>query len=296
MAADRRLRNFRAGALVLLLAFALALASCAEAPRPAPTEVVALARAALPSDPADAAWRDAPAFPAALLLQDMVEPRLLEASTPEVRVQAMTDGARIAFRLVWSDSTANDLPGIARFADACAVQLPTSPGPDLPAPQMGENGRTVAITYWSAFWQSAVDGRPDSISALYPNARVDHYPFEAPSLAPGSTEQEAMAKRYAPARALGNPMARPPGREPVQDLIAHGPGTLAPAPESSPASHAAGRWARGEWQVVLTRALPEPLGAGKRSQVAFAVWEGAHDEVGARKMRSAWIPLSVEAS
>ena len=31
------------------------------------------------------------------------------------------------------------------------------------------------------------------------------------------------------------------------------------------------------------------------SQVAFAVWQGAHGEVGARKMRSAWIPLALEA-
>jgi hypothetical protein len=27
------------------------------------------------------------------------------------------------------------------------------------------------------------------------------------------------------------------------------------------------------------------------SQIAFAVWEGAHTEVGARKMRTGWVPL-----
>lgn len=278
---------------IALLALATWAASCAKAPAPTPTEVVALERASLASDPDDAAWKDAPAYPAPLILQDMVEPRLLEASTPEVRVQAMTDGRRVAFLLTWPDSTKNDLPGVAKFADACAVQLPMSPGPDLPAPQMGEHGRSVAITYWSAFWQSASDGRPDSITALYPAARVDHYPFEAPSLTPGSDEQKAMALRYAPARAVGNTSARPIG-SPVQDLIAEGPGTLTPLPKTE--SQGGGSWEEGVWRVVLVRSLPERLADKKRTQVAFAIWDGAQREAGARKMRSAWIPLSVSAS
>ncbi|MFN0152513.1 MAG: ethylbenzene dehydrogenase-related protein [bacterium] len=283
----------RAAALVSVLAPMSLLTSCGKAPAPAATEVVALERSALPSDPNDAAWADAPTFAAALIVQDMVEPRLMNASTTQVRVQAITDGRQIAFRLAWSDSTNNDLPGAARFADACAVQLPVAQGPDLPAPQMGEAGRRVEITYWSAFWQAAVNGRPDSISALYPDARVDHYPFEAAALAPGSEEQRAMELRYAPARALGNPMARPlPGEAPVQDLIAEGPGTLTPAPVTR--SRGAAKWAGGEWRVVLTRALPWTISPSERSQVAFAVWDGAHQEAGARKMRSVWIPLSVQ--
>jgi len=282
-----------AAAVASVLVPASLLSSCGKRPAPAATEVIALERGALPSGPSDAAWNDAPTFAATLILQDMVEPRLMTASTPQVRVQAITDGSEIAFRLAWSDSTHDDLPGAARFADACAVQLPSARGPDLPAPQMGESGRRVEITYWSAFWQAAVDGRPDSISALYPGARVDHYPFDAPSLAPGSEEQAAMALRYAPARSLRNPMARPlPGEAPVQDLIAEGPGTLTPAPVTR--SRGAAEWAGGEWRVVLTRALPEPISTAERSQVAFAVWDGAHQEAGARKMRSIWIPLSVQ--
>ncbi len=282
-----------AATLVSVLAPMSLLTSCGKSPAPSVTEVVALERSALPSDPNDAAWADAPVYTATLIVQDMVEPRLMKASTPQVRVQAITDGSQISFRLAWSDSTNNDLPGAARFADACAVQLPVAHGSDLPAPQMGESGRRVEITYWSAFWQAAVNGRPDSISALYPGARVDHYPFEAASLVPGSEEQRAMALRYAPARALRNPMARPlPGEAPVQDLIAEGPGTLTPAPVTR--SRGTAQWATGEWRVVLTRALPETISPTERSQVAFAVWDGAHQEAGARKMRSVWIPLSVQ--
>ncbi len=118
------------------------------------------------------------------------------------------------------------LPG--NFTDACAVQLPAKVEADLPAPQMGEDGRAVEIVYWSASWQASVNGRPDNIQAMYPRAAVDHYPFQAPSLKEGSVEQQEMANRYAPAHALGNNMAGP-RTQPVQDLIAEGPGTLRPA-------------------------------------------------------------------
>jgi hypothetical protein len=267
------------------------LAGCTPPPRAPATEVVAVRRAALPSDPADATWRDAPVFFAPLLLQDMVEPRLLEASTDKVQVRAITDGTRIAFRLEWADATNNDLPGLGRFADACAVQLPERIEADVPAPQMGESGRPVQITYWRASWQSAVDGRPDTIKALFPNATVDHYPFDAPALQPGSDLQREMAQRYAPARALGNDMAGPRQR-PVQDLIAEGPGTIRPAAET----RSEGRGVRGEhgWSVVLARPLPSGLEPGRRTQVAFAVWQGAHQEAGSRKMRSVWVPLTIE--
>jgi DMSO reductase family type II enzyme heme b subunit len=89
-------------------------------------------------------------------------------------------------------------------------------------------------------------------------------------------------------------MARPQGGRPVQDLIAEGPGTLAPAPAEE--SSGSGLWDRGEWVVVLERPLPLPLPPAGRTQVAFAVWDGAHAEAGARKMRSVWIPLSVQPS
>jgi hypothetical protein len=252
---------------------------------------VAEGSAALPEHPGDPAWKDAPAYTAGLVLQDLVEPRLLVPSTTQLQVQAMTDGGRIAFRLAWSDSTQDDLPGASRFSDACAVQLPARSGPNLPAPQMGEPGGPVEVTYWSAAWQARVDGRPDSIQALYPNASVDHYPFEAPPLGAGTPEQAAAAERYAPARAAGR-IEPPPGR-PVQDLVAEGPGTLTPMPETR--ANGTGLWAKNSWQVVLVRPLPDGLRGEARAQVAFAVWNGARREVGARKMRSVWIPLALEA-
>jgi len=278
----------RTGASVGLVLVAL-VAGCAKKQPPALTEVVAQRVAALPASPDDPAWKNVPAFTAPLILQDMVEPRLLVASTPSVDVQALTDGSQVSFRLTWTDSTMNDLPGAARFMDACAVQLPSLAGANVPAPQMGETGGRVEMTYWSAAWQADVDGRPDSIQALYPNAAVDHYPFDAASLPRGSAEQLAMEKRYAPARNAKR--IEHPADRPVQDLIAEGPGTITPVEETR--SSGRGRWTGMKWGVVITRPLPTALAGQPRTQVAFAVWNGAKEEVGARKMRSVWIPMSV---
>ncbi len=285
------MRSSMRGLLIIALAVLVSVA-CQKAPPTSPAEVAAVTRPAVPSDPEDATWRDAPVHVAPLLLQDMVEPRLLKASTADVHVRAITDGTRIAFRLDWKDATKDDLPGAARFTDACAVQLPAKVFADVPAPQMGERGRPVEITFWRASWQATVDGRADSIKDLYSGATVDHYPFQAPSLEKGSPAQREMEARYAPARALGNRMGGP-RQKPVEDLIAEGPGTITPAPAGS--SDGRGKRTADGWSVLIARSLPEGLGPGKRSQVAFAIWQGSQQEAGARKMRTGWIPLVVEA-
>ncbi|MGC8762706.1 MAG: ethylbenzene dehydrogenase-related protein [Acidobacteriota bacterium] len=191
----------------------------------------------------------------------------------------------------WDDPTIDNLPGAARFSDACAVQMPEEAAADLPAPQMGEAGRRVAITYWRASWQSEAEGRGDTIRDLYPNASVDHYPFEAPPLGKNPAAQREETLRYAPAKALGNAME---GRSlpPVQDLLAEGPGSLTPAPVQG--SRGQGIRTKTGWAVVLVRKLPGGTVAGSRKQVAFAVWQGSEQEVGSRKMRTGWISLSLE--
>jgi hypothetical protein len=203
-------------------------------------------------------------------------------------VRAVTNGSEIAFRLEWADENRSDTPGPGRMVDACAVQIPQSLGKEPPDPQMGMAGRAVQVTYWRADWQAAVEGRGDTIRDLYPNAAIDHYPFEAKSLEPGSPAQKEMALRYAPARTLGN-VRSGPRTQPVEDLIASGPGTLSPGP--SLGSSGQGRHGESLWSVVIRRPLPEGLARGQRTQVAFAVWQGSRQEAGARKMRTGWIPL-----
>ncbi len=275
--------------LLLLIGVSLfGTTACRQPSPPPPTEVVLSSAATLPLDPTDAAWRDAPEYSAVLVLQDLVEPRQLKATTTAVRARAITDGSEVVFRLEWDDPTPDDLPGAARFSDACAVQVPQRSEVNLLAPQMGEPGRPVEIAYWNAAWQARVDGRGDSIKDLYPNASIDHYPFEADSLQNDPSAQQAMALRYAPARAVGNPVAGPPPT-PVQDLIAEGPGTLTPAPSSR--SHGQGVRTANGWAVVIARSMPAAAAAAPL-QIAFAVWDGSQEEVGARKMRTGWIPMT----
>jgi len=275
----------------VLLIVLLALAGCSRGPELVP-EVVALKTGKLPASPDDSAWDRAPEHVARLLLQDLVEPRQMKATTQEVRVRALSDGAQVAFRLTWADDNSSDAPGPAKMVDACAVQIPAQLSPEPPAPQMGDDKGLVQVTYWRADWQAAVNGRGDSIKDLYPNAVVDHYPFDAQSLEKGSDAQKEMAQRYAPARALGNLRAGP-REKPVEDLVANGPGTLSPGPSLDSAG--SGHHSKQGWAVQISRKLPEGLSGNERTQIAFAVWQGSEQESGARKMRTGWIPLVVRS-
>ena len=272
-------------ALVSLLAL---LAGCGRTVAPV-NEVVAFPGSDRLLNPADAGWDRIPEHVAKLMPQDLVEPRLLQPSTQEVRVQTVTFGSEIAFRLRWIDKEVNDAPGPTAFLDGCAVQIPVRIEANPPDPQMGQPGHPVDIVFWRADWQASVKGRPDTIQGLYPNAQVDHYPFQAKSLAPGSPQQQEMARRYAPAAAVGNRRVGP-RESPVELLTAEGPGTLVPGQ-----GVAKGQGIRSPdgWTVVISRKRPEGLAPKVRSQVAFAVWEGSAREVGARKMRTGWIPLAV---
>lgn len=284
----------RSHSRIILMIFLAAMAwGCRRAAPPAVNEVVAPTVTVVPLQADDALWRDAPVYLAKLLPQDLVDPRLMKPSTQETRVQALTNGSEIAFRLQWTDPEQNDTPGPGLSVDAAAVQLPRMVSSEPPAPQMGEAGRPVEITFWRSDWQASVNGRGDKIQDLYPNATVDHYPFEAPSLEEGSEAQKEMGKLYSPAEGSGNRRGGP-RESPVEDLVAEGPGTLSRA--ESQVSKGGGQRTTDGWAVVIRRNLPQGLGPDARTQIAFAIWEGSGHEAGARKMRTGWIPLVVRGA
>lgn len=279
-------------ATALVVTLAAGAASCRRPPAPT-LEVVAAPAASLPDDPQHRAWEDAPEHVAALLLQDLVEPRLMTPSTESVRVRALVAAGEIALRLEWADKSADDRPGPGKFPDGCAVQFPATAAPSAPDPQMGNPGQTVQVAYWRADWQATVNGRGSEIQALYPNATVDHYPFRAPALEPGSDAERRMAELYAPALGAGN-VRGAERTSAVEDLIAEGPGTLTPAP--APLSRGLGVRTADGWAVVIVRPLPDGLAPASRTSVAFAVWQGSAGEAGARKMRTGWVPISMRGT
>jgi DMSO reductase family type II enzyme heme b subunit len=286
-------------ALTTTLAFA---AACGRAPVRDLQQVTAvLAGGALPAeDPGSRLWDRAPEHPARLMVQDVVEPRLTTPGVEVVAVRALHDGNRIAFRLEWGDATRDISAESGRSSDAAALQFPVVSGADVPDAAMGERGKGVRIWYWKALWQDdaerAASGGKDRIAALYPNASIDHYPFAA---AAGDARAE-FERRYAPARAAGNPIAERGAAGPVQVLAAEGYGNVAPATQTQ-AGAGRGTWSDGRWVVTIARPLrPGPdmgvLEPGGRSYIAFAVWDGSARHTGSRKMRSGWTRLVLEGA
>ena len=271
-----------------LLIFSLLIPAACKKVQTATPEVNVSQVKEITLDPNAPVWDAVSLHVSKMIPQDLVEPRLMEPSTPEVQVKAITNGSEIAFRLEWPDESQSDMPGPRHFIDGCAVQIPAKIDPNVPAPQMGEVGKTVEISYWRADWQAIVEGRADNINAIYPNASIDHYPSEAKPLENDPQAQAETAARYAPARALGNRRSGPRD-QPVEDLIAEGPSTLSPAPNAI--SKGKGVKTPKGWAVVITRPMTNGFSVSTPSQIAFAVWEGSHIEVGARKMRTGWVPL-----
>lgn len=279
-----------------LFLFALAiLAGCTRQPAQDPEQIAAKFTAGpLPfEDPASKLWQQAPEHPARLLPQNLTEPMLTEPGVDIVKVRAVHNGEWVVFRLEWNDATQDLIPVTGRSCDAAAIQFPLASDGDVPDAAMGEKGKGVRILYWKAVWQDdatrAQAGRGDRIASLYPNAAIDHYPYEA-----GAAARAEMEKRYAPARAAANPVTVPPSGTPVQVLIAEGFGNTRVAPAQT--ARGRGQWVDGRWVTTIARPLRGGadlgnLEPGRRSYVAFAVWDGARAHTGSRKMRSEWTPL-----
>jgi DMSO reductase family type II enzyme heme b subunit len=273
----------------------VALTGCSREPAQ-DLEQIPAKRVAAPlpfDDPGSRLWQQAAEHPVKLLKQDLTEPMLKEPGVELVKVRALHDGQWVVFRLEWEDATQDLIPNTGHGSDAAAVQFPLAQDGDVPHAAMGEKGKGVRIWYWKAVWQDDAERAQarggDRIASLYPNAAVDHYPFNADPAA-----QAEMEKRYAPARAAGNPTAVGPGTSGVQVLIAEGFGTTRPSAAQQGRGH--GQWVQGKWITSIARPLRGgaelgDLEAGKRSYVAFAIWDGAKAHTGSRKMRSEWVPL-----
>jgi DMSO reductase family type II enzyme heme b subunit len=283
----------------LLLLVLFALAGCSRGPQ-VDTQQVAAKYVAAPlpfEDTGSRLWDQASEHPAKLMVQDIAEPKLIEPGVDAVRVRALHNREWVVFRLEWNDATRDVIPHSGKSSDAAAVQFPLVQSADVPDPAMGQQGKGVRIWFWKAVWQDdaerAAAGKGDRIAALYPNAKPDHYPYEA-----GKEARAEMETRYAPAKAAGNPILVRGNSGPVQVLMAEGFGNTTPTAEQT--ARGAGKWINGKWFATLARPVQGGtalgnLEIGKRSYIAFAVWDGEKQHTGSRKMRSGWISFQLSA-
>jgi len=225
----------------------------------------------------------------ALLPQVVTTPQNAAPATSALDVRAVRNEDHAGFLLEWDDDTADLRAAVDGFGDMVAVGFPVAAGP-LPAPFMGNPNGRLQILQWRADWQTDLERGAVTVHELYPNAYAadlyheDHLPT-------------AEAQAYRGAVSLGNPMSDRHRTSSVQDLMAEGFGSL--TPRATQAATGKGRNDGRRWHVVITRPLAATgdsaasLAAGTATHVVFAVWNGSHGEVGARKAWANWVPMAV---
>jgi hypothetical protein len=241
------------------------------------------------TDPAAAVWRQARPVKVAMLPQTVTPPNHVEPAVKALTVRAVHNGGWIAFLMEWPDTSRSEVVVIDNFGDQVAVELPVDIHATPPSPMMGNPGGRVNIMQWRAAFQRDIDTGPPTVRGLYPNAWADVYPDEVLSASD--------ARPYSGALGVENPISRGVA-SPVLDQMAEGWGTMTVKPDQ----HALGKgvWTKGVWRVVITRPMSSDddnaprLAAGDTTVAAFAVWDGGHREVGARKAWAPWVPLVIQ--
>jgi hypothetical protein len=256
------------------------------------------------TDPKSPMWDSVPVYSASVTPQSAIAPTLFTATISSVDVQSLNNGEDIVFRLVWVD-TSQDSHATKpdEFRDAAALQFSVD---DLDAEQtqkilcMGAAGQLVNLWHWKADWQWDIDNGFRDVVDAYPNFWLDHYPFvvgEPPFRLPTDFDSDS-AKAYLVGWSVGNPLSSPVRVTPVEDLTAMGFGTV--TSQSNQDLLGRGVWEDGKWYVVFSRPLVSDdvndvqFTTDRAISIAFAVWDGSDQQVGARKQLSTWTTLLLE--
>ncbi|MFQ5737723.1 MAG: ethylbenzene dehydrogenase-related protein [Acidobacteriota bacterium] len=252
-------------------------------------EIVAARVEVLPTDPEDATWQTVPEVRVALMPLWWHEGYI-----DAVRVKAVHDGQRLAFRLEWDDTT-RDAEGIRqqKFPDGAAVQLTPSASPPLFA--MGAAGEVVNIWHWKALWSEDQKQFRD-VGTAFPGMVVDSYFGSAQGWHSGPRDDT----RFLPAAELGNLVASPQRTSAIEDANAAGLGTISSQPSGKQNVQGDSGWRDGIWRLQLGRDMTAsdegdvPLSPGERISVAFAIWNGSAGDRNGQKSVSIWNTLVLE--
>lgn len=299
-------RFFKYLPLLIALALAFSFSSNGMALAQAQPQLISTYQAGdLPlADPQSAAWDSVPVYTASVTPQSAIKPTLFQATVSSVDVQSLNNGTDIVFRLVWADESQNShATKPDEFRDAAALQFSVV---DLDAEQtqkilcMGAAGQMVNLWHWKADWQWDIDNGFHDVVDAYPNFWLDTYPFvvgDPPFRLPTDFSSDS-AKTYLVGWAVGNPLSDPARVTPVEDLNAFGFGTV--TSQSDQGLLGRGVWENGKWYVVFSRPLASAdvsdvqFTTDRAFSIAFAVWDGADQQVGARKQLSTWTTLLLE--
>jgi DMSO reductase family type II enzyme heme b subunit len=218
----------------------------------------------------------------------------------DLRVQALHDGKRIAFRLSWIDQTLDRHSARTEaFKDVAAIELYR--GAAEPFLGMGAAEKPVDLWVWDADRETALAAADEQ----YANAVVDVYPFteaavETAEFTRPPARLEKQDSLAVPAKAVGNQVAPAARSSSGSTLTAAGPGSVTFRLPENQAVVARGEWRDGRWTVVLSRALKSAEAAGvgllpgDRASVAFAIWDGSHRDRNGQKRVSIWQDLELE--
>lgn len=245
--------------------------------------------------PSAAFWAGVPETEIGLLAQMIAKPGPGAARTDKVRLQAVHDGKRIAFRLRWSDPEFSEAGKVGEYSDAAALQFPVLDNAAPPAVFMGAPGNPVHLFHWRAQYQRDEAAGMKSIQDIYPNLHSDIYPNEFPDRGRLRPATAAELETFSTGKAAGNPQSYP--KSSVDEMMAEGFGTSAAIPGNK--SLGRGEWKDSAWTLVITRPLACPQGSilvpGKSSALGLAVWQGGAGEVGSRKsITMVWSPFRLE--
>ncbi|MDA2913510.1 ethylbenzene dehydrogenase-related protein [Acidobacteriia bacterium AH_259_A11_L15] len=243
----------------------------------------------LPVGPEDALWESVPSARVPLMPLWWHEGYI-----PEVRIKAVHDGHRLAFRLEWDDPT-RDAGAIEqqKFSDGAAVQLTANASPPLFA--MGVPGEPVNIWHWKAVW-SEDQKRFGDVGTAFPRMVADAYFGSKSGWHSGPLEDT----RFLPAVEVQNLIASQDRPGPIEDANAAGLGTLASQSHEGQNVQGLSAWQDGVWRLQLVREITSPdprdvpLQAGKTVSVAFAIWDGSAGDRDGQKSVSIWNTLTLE--
>ncbi len=271
-------------AAALIVAIALTAANRRLAASQTVTLVAARSAEAVPlDDPSAGVWKRSIPIEVPLSAQRMTPP--MGGGAHAITARALQDGERLYIRLEWSDDTGDmAINRVTDFSDAAAIEYPVTPGEQVPSFCMGNPDAPVNIWQWKAAWQAVVEsGGPVDVKDAYPNMQVDLYPF-------------ANEDTFYPSRAAGNVAARIGRTSPVDNLLAGSFGTLTAAPDQI--VQGKGEWRDGTWRVVFARDLKvtgdyAQFSQGEKTNIAFAVWDGAKQERDGMKSVSQFVTLDV---